>query len=731
MANRTPEPGNESEWLTRKRRIDPLLDAAGWARRKGKGNTAFRTEEEETAHGPADYALWLDDRVVGIVEAKKLTIGPQNVLTQAERYARGLHNSSFDFDGIRCPFLYATNGEVIWFHDARHELNRSRQIKAFHTEGALRELLERDTDAATAKLQQMPHDHPRLRPYQLEANKAVETALAERKRHLLVAMATGTGKTYTIVNQIYRLMKAGLAKRVLFLVDRRALAAQAVRAFNSFDAEPNLKFTKAYEVYSSKFQKEDFGEEDRFDPNILPQGYLTDPQPGHAFVYVATIQRMAVNILGRQAIFGTGSEEAIEDDAERLDIPIHAFDLIVADECHRGYTSQELSVWRETLDHFDATKIGLTATPAKHTMAYFTHLAFTYGTDQAVGDGHLLDYDVVRVRSEVRVNGVFLREGDRVEQVDPETGRKRLDTLEDERDFDTTEIERKITAPHSNRLILEELKKYADEHEQRYGRFPKTLVFAANDVPHTSHADQLVDTARDVFGRGDAFVTKITGKVDRPLQRIREFRNRPLPMIAVTVDLLTTGVDIPDLEYLVLLRPVKSRILFVQMLGRGTRLGERYPDKSHFTVFDCFDGTLLEYFRDATNETEDLPSGPTRTLHEIVEAIWENRDTAYNVGCLRKRLQRIDKDLSGEAREALAAFVPDGDLARFARDLPRALKEDFTGTMKRLRDGEFQDALLRLPRRDRTFVRATRPRAGDYELSREAVEEAIAYERAA
>jgi type I restriction enzyme R subunit len=143
------------------------------------------------------------------------------------------------------------------------------------------------------------------------------------------------------------------------------------------------------------------------------------------------------------------------------------------------------------------------------------------------------------------------------------------------------------------------------------------------------------------------------------------------------------------------------------MLGRGTRLGERYPDKSHFTVFDCFDGTLLEYFRDATNETEDLPSGPTRTLHEIVEAIWENRDTAYNVGCLRKRLQRIEKDLSGEAREALAAYVPDGDLARFARDLPRALKEDFTGTMKRLRDEDFQDALLRLPRRDRTFVRAT------------------------
>jgi type I restriction enzyme R subunit len=282
-----------------------------------------------------------------------------------------------------------------------------------------------------------------------------------------------------------------------------------------------------------------------------------------------------------------------------------------------------------------------------------------------------------------------------------------MDTLEDERAFDTTEIERRITAPHSNRLILEEVKKYADEHKRRTGRFPKTLVFAANDLPHTSHADQLVDTARDVFGRGEAFVEKITGRVDRPLQRIREFRNRPQPMIAVTVDLLTTGVDIPDLEYLVLLRPVKSRILFEQMVGRGTRRGERYRDKTHFTVFDCFDGTLLEYFRKTTGITEDLPTGPVRTLHEIVEEIWQNRDTAYNVGCLVKRLQRMDKALTGEAREALAAYLPDGDLGRFARDLPGALRQDYAATMKLLRDEGFQEALLRLPRPDRTFLKAT------------------------
>ena len=106
-----------------------------------------------------------------------------------------------------------------------------------------------------------------------------------------------------------------------------------------------------------------------------------------------------------------------------------------------------------------------------------------------------------------------------------------------------------------------------------------------------------MDTARDVFGQGDSFVQKITGRVDRPLQRIREFRNRPQPGVVVTVDMLSTGVDIPDLEFIVFLRPVKSRILFEQMLGRGTRAGEKFPDKSHFTVFDCFDGTLLEYFR--------------------------------------------------------------------------------------------------------------------------------------
>lgn len=692
---------HEPEWLTRKERIDPKLDAAGWV--TSPVSAGRRSEEEATANGPADYVLWLDGHPVAVIEAKKLTIGPQNVLTQAERYAEGLGGTPYNFHGFHVPFLYATNGEVIWFHDVRNPLNRSRQIAAFHTPAALRELLARDLDSAHIRLAALPNDSPKLRPYQRDANAAVEKAIGEKKRHLLVAMATGTGKTYTLVNQIFRLMRSGIARRVLFLVDRRALAAQAVRAFAAFDTAPGLKFDKEYEVYSSRFQLGEADPDEPFDPKVMPNSYLTSPQPAHAFVYVCTIQRMAINILGRQAIFGIG-DETVEEDASKLDIPIHAFDVIVADECHRGYTAQEQSVWRTTLDHFDAVKIGLTATPAAHTAAYFQNLVFRYEYARAVADGYLVDYDVVNIRSEVRLNGVFLHEGEQVEIVDPESGQKKLDLLEDERSFETTEIERKITSPDSNRKILDEVRTYALAHETRYGRLPKTLIFAVNDLPHTSHADQLVNTARDVFGRGESFVEKITGRVDRPLQRIREFRNRTNPGIAVTVDLLSTGVDIPDLEFIVFLRPVKSRILFEQMLGRGTRKGEKFSDKSHFTVFDGFDGSLLEYFRAATGITSDPPDKPSKSIVEVIEAIWKNEDRAYNTRCLVKRLQRIDKDMSGEGRTLFAAFIPDGDLAGYARMLGKEIQEDFVAVMKLLRDPAFQGLLENYPRSRRVFL---------------------------
>lgn len=698
----------ESERQTREERINPKLESRGWhvvPFDESKPLTQYNNcaiEEYPTEKGPADYALCIDGAIVSVVEAKKLTLGPQNVLTQAERYSRNLGSSIFNFDGFRAPFLYSTNGEVIWFHDVRSGTNRSRKVTQFHTPTALRELVNRDFASACDRLEALPNAHPLIRPYQVDANTAIEGAIAARKREMLIAMATGTGKTFMTVNQVYRLMKSGVARRILFLVDRRALAAQAVRAFASFEAEPGLKFDKIYEVYSQRFFRDDLEEGGTFDPKLLPNAYLTDPQPGHAFVYVSTIQRMTINLFGPGAVWG-GEDETIED-AEQLDIPIHAFDVIVADECHRGYTTGELSTWRRTLDHFDAVKIGLTATPANHTTAYFKDVVYRYDYERAVRDGYLVDYDVVTMKSDVRINGVFLKEGEQIGVVDTDTGVQQLDQLEDERQFDSTDVERKVTAPDSNRKILEELRTYTDEHEARYGRFPKTLIFAVNDLPHTSHSDSLVDIARDVFGRGDSFVQKITGRVDRPLQRIREFRNRPEPGIVVSVDMLTTGVDIPDLEFIVFLRPVKSRILFEQMLGRGTRKGEKFPDKSHFTVFDCFDGTLLEYFRKTTGITAEPPERQTRTIKQIVDDIWQNRDRDYNIRCLVKRLQRIDKQMSGDARDQFAVFIPDGDLKRFAEPLPDVLRSKFTETMKLLRDEKFQKLLVDYARLKPVFL---------------------------
>lgn len=701
---------SKSEYLTRVKLIDPILRRTKWSvvgynsskTLDDLNNCAVR--EYPTENGPADYALVLDGKVTAIIEAKKMSVSPQEAIQQAERYSKGLPSNGFNFSGFHVPFVYSTNGEKIRFLDIRDRLNLSRDVECFHTPDALREKL---IDDKVKALNLMMHNQNRIewmRYYHFHANKAIEEAIYNKCRELLVAMATGTGKTFMTVSQIYRLMKTGVAKRVLFLVDRRALAAQAVNAFSSFEPEPGKKFKQIYEVYSQKFQLgfvED--SESSFDASVLPDHYLTNPNPGLAFVYVSTIQRMALN-LGLTDSFFLADED--QEDAERIEIPIHAFDLIVADECHRGYTSKEDAVWRKTLNHFDAIKIGLTATPAVHTTSYFGEPVFTYEYERAVREGYLVDFDVVNIKSDVRINGVFLKEHDYVKYVDETTGKLFTDELEDERKFDSTEIERKITSVDSNRKILEEIKKYCDDHERKFGRFPKTLVFAVNDIPHVSHADQLVRLSREVFGRGENFVQKITGKVDRPLQKLREFRNRDEIGVIVTVDMLSTGVDIPDLEFIVFLRPVKSRILFEQMLGRGTRLGDKLKGmKSHFTVFDCFDGTLFKYFKDAVQMQPEDPQKESKTTEEIINNIANHRDVQYNTRVLQKRLQRYSNMTTIEQRDTLEAFgVENGDLKKFARELPELLESNFVEISNMLRNPKFVELLESIKRQKTGFI---------------------------
>jgi type I restriction enzyme R subunit len=664
----------ESEKITRKKRIDQQLKAAGWLilpYSEGMnffGLTNHAIEEFQTNNGPADYALVVNEKMLGIVEAKKLDVGAANVLEQAKRYSKGANKTIGEWNQYHVPFLYSSNGELIYYLDARDSKNLSRQIFGFHTPEAMETLFNSNRETSLQWLKDKPINNPWIRPYQKEAIQAFENNLEDGKRLMLLAMATGTGKTFTTVNLVYRMLASGYAKRILFLVDRKSLAAQAVTAFASFDTPRNIKFKDEYELYSQRFKKDDFDGE-AYDPTVLPNSYLTNPDGTKTFLYICTIQRMAINLYGKMGAFGDDEEN--EDDAETLSIPSHAFDLIIADECHRGYTSKETNVWRNVLNHFDAVKVGLTATPASHTVAYFNKPIFNYPLQQAIDEGFLVDYDAVAINSEVLMKGAFLKEGEQVGMIDTQTGREQIDQLEDEREFTSTEIEEKITAPDTNQKIIEELKKYADEFEKERGRFPKTLIFASNDIPMISHADRLVSICKQVFNQGDNFVAKITGSptVDRPLKKIKEFRNRPNPKIVVTVDMLSTGVDIPSLEYIVFLRPVKSRILWEQMLGRGTRKCDDIG-KTHFVIFDCFNGTLIKYFKDASyNFKIDPPGTDTITIKELIEKIYNNEDRKANAKRLSKRLHRIEKDMSGNARDKFATYIPNGDMGQFAEQV--------------------------------------------------------------
>ncbi|MGD9157439.1 MAG: DEAD/DEAH box helicase family protein [Desulfobacteraceae bacterium] len=704
----------ELEWQTRRDRINTRLKALkpSWyivRYKEGLDTTKLKNhavEEYPTANGPADYALFVKGKLLGIIEAKKVKVGPQNVLEQAKRYSKGTFQNVGNWDGYRVPFLYASNGEVIWYIDVRNTKNISRQIANFHTPDALDDFFTEDPSKGFDKLITEPVPVEGLRPYQQEAVEAVESAITKGKRAMLLAMATGTGKTFTTVSLIYRLLEAGAVRRILFLVDRRALAAQAVREFASFTTPSGSKIDKEYEVYSQRFKKDDFGDDKAFDPRVLPNGYLTSPQATHTFVYVSTIQRMTVNLFGWENAFAqnTGDPD-YEEEANKIDIPIHAFDLIIADECHRGYTAKETATWRQVMDYFDSIKVGLTATPATHTLALFREVIYRYTTEQAIQDGYLVDYEAVKINSNIRMKGVFLKPGEHVGIIDTETGQETYDELEDEREYATNDIEQKVTAPDSNRKIIKEVAGYAYKHQEETGFFPKMLIYAVNDLPHTSHCDQLVQICKEEFGQGDDFVKKITGSpsVDRPLQKIREFRNRPNPKIAVTVDMLTTGVDIPTLEFLVFLRPVKSRILWVQMLGRGTRC---CPDinKEKFVIFDCFDGTLIEYFKGTTDFQVEVPRKEPLSIARVIENIYQNVDRDYYVKVLKRRLRRIERTMSGKAREEFAAFIPDGDMGKFADKLTDLIKNDFTETMKILKNKTFQELLVNYRRAKRHFV---------------------------
>lgn len=695
----------EQEKETRKKKIDKLLRDSGWEiLTKGKSiprKGAFALEEYPTSSGPADYVLIVDNDVIGVVEAKKSSEHVYGVLTQAQRYARDIEGTNYDFNGFRVPFIYSTNGHDVYFQDLRSEASRSREVLTFHTPTALQEFLQEDREEPKLWLTNneveesyacsQKNSKP-LRYYQKEATQAIEKNLQENKRKMLLAMATGTGKTITIIALLYRMLKSGMFKRILFLVDRIELANQAISTLASFEPEPAQKFDKIYEVYCRRIPEGKEWKSLRIDTQKMPFSRISIPKPNDAHVFVTTIQSMYRMLVGEKEPEKETEADDYGKDVSEINydpkIPMHAFDLIISDECHRSIYNK----WKVVLDYFDAVQIGLTATPAVHTYSYFDgNLAYTYRLEQAVRDGYLVDYDVTHIDTKITMEGLKLKKGRQIKVEDFKTKEIFPTILPDEFVAEPEKIEKTITAIDRNRKIVE---KFAEKFNDG-----KTVFFAVDD----KHADQLTKLLREKFSdRGDRYIQKITYKIDKAPDRIKEFRNRKYPVIAVTVDMITTGVDIPKIENLVFVRPVKSRILFEQMMGRGTR---RCPEinKTHFTVFDTLN--LLKFMREhKLSNFAEPPRSHSLGIREVVKLIEKGFRREESIDILVRKFQRIAKNISEEGIERFADFIPEGNISNFASNLKENLKKNFIKTFEIFRNSAFLDLLENYPRKKRFFL---------------------------
>lgn len=575
-----------------RRLIDEQLRAAGWeadtsslrwsaGARPQKGR-ALAIAEVPTDAGPADYVLFVGLLPIAVVEAKRAHTQVAEVLKQSARYARGfrpiegldLAGPFADSDGepLRVPFLFATNGRPylrqiaersgIWFRDARKPTNLPAVLPGWYTPEGLSALLRQDIADAHARLHDEPTDYLGLRGYQVRAIQAAERSIEHGQRALLLAMATGVGKTRTCIGLCYRLLKTRRFRRVLFLVDRSALGEQTENAFKDARLESLQTFDRIFDMKG-------LGE--------------VRPEPDTK-LHIATVQSLV-----RRVLYAA-------DDVP----PIDAYDCIVVDECHRGYTLDRemsdgellfrdeadfISKYRRVLDHFDAVKIGLTATPALHTREIFGDPVFTYSYREAVVDGFLVDHEPpTRIVTALAEDGIHFRVGEEVEVYQPKAGVVQLSLLPDEITLDIDQFHRRVLTENYNRVVCEQVARHIDPSLPG-----KTLVFCVNDA----HADLVVRLMKEAFvavygSVEDAAVQKITGAADRPLERIRRFKNERLPNIVVTVDLLTTGVDVPTISNLVFLRRVRSRVLYEQMLGRATRLCPEIG-KEVFRIYDAVD----------------------------------------------------------------------------------------------------------------------------------------------
>ncbi|MFM2091812.1 MAG: hypothetical protein RLZZ127_2301 [Planctomycetota bacterium] len=666
-------------------RIDAMLLAAGWIVQSrdalnlhaGQG-VAVREVHLRPGHGIADYLLFVDGKAVGVIEAKQEGTTLSGVEIQTEQYSVGLPQE-FPAPIRPLPFLFQTTGVETWFTNRLDPDPRARRVFHLLRPESLAADLAADPvpgdnlpGVLRRRLQAMPAldatpnwNSARLREVQKRAVTSLEQSLREDRPRALVQMATGSGKTVFAITAAYRLLRYGKAKRILFLVDRGNLGRQALKEFQAYQTPDDGRlFTELYVVQ-----------------------HLASPRlNSSAAVVISTIQRLYSVLQGKDLPAEDADEASAFDAAKGFSepppvaynpaLPIESFDAIIVDECHRSiYT-----LWRQVLEYFDGFLIGLTATPAKHTFAFFQrNLVMEYGHAQAVADGVNLDYDIYRIRTRITEQGATAEggPGEVIARRDKATRAVRWETQDEDIAYGANQLDRDVVAEDQLRTVL---RCFKDECLPACfpGRtqVPKTLIFAKND----SHADDIVRIVREVFAKGNEFCEKITYntgtvRVVTPEERdaagrvVREssvaykasgvtaddllssFRNSLLPRIVVTVDMIATGTDVKPLEVVLFLRAVKSRLFYEQMKGRGVRVCDDAefqavtPDaerKSRFVLVDCVgltDGDALQ------DPSPPLDRQKSATLEQLLESVAFGAADADALTTLASRLIRLERSL--------------------------------------------------------------------------------------
>jgi type I restriction enzyme R subunit len=628
----------------------------------------FPTDSTVTKGGYADYALFVGLKLVAIIEAKKASVDIPSVIDyQCKDYARMIkaEHSQYvinDWNGYKVPFVFATNGRKylkqieqksgIWFLDLRDGANTPKAMQGWISPDGFMEMLDKDIATANQALQNTPYDLLRdpdglnLREYQIRAIEAAENAIIKGKKTALLSMATGTGKTRTILGMIYRFIKSNRFRRILFLVDRTALGEQASDVFKEVKIEDLMTLDEIYNIKG--LDEKEIDKETK--------------------IHIATVQSLV-----KRLIYS-------EDDTMPS---VSDYDLIVVDEAHRGYTldkelsddellyrNQEdyISKYRTVIEYFDAVKVALTATPALHTTEIFGKPVFTYSYREAVIDGYLVDHDAPHdIHTRLRDNGIEYKKGETLALYDPNTGEVlNSDELEDDMKFEIDRFNRDIITENFNIAVFEEIAMDLDPDGEG-----KTLIYAVDD----DHADLIVKILKDIYSRygiDNDVVKKITGSIEggnkrKILEAIRQFKNESYPKIVVTVDLLTTGIDVPEIVNLVFMRRIKSRILFEQMLGRATRLCSKIC-KDHFEIYDPVG--IYETLEPVSNMKPVTPN-PKTTFEDLLNGlkVVEKDKQAYQLSLIIAKLQRKSRKISPKVLEQFAYLTGGKDPKAFAKEL--------------------------------------------------------------